>query len=270
LSLILSICLMLGLCACGQKVEEAPAETAPTWQEQYDLGIRYLSEGNYEEAIIAFTAAIEIDPKQPDAYIKTAEAYVAAGDLDAAIAILERGAQTTGDEALRAYLEQLQAEPLTVLTYQAAYEPDGTICFSVRYFYNEAGYLTRSERMSYDDNGSTTGTRSESWEYSDASGKCVHTRTDGTTEERTMRLGSWLRWGSFNDICCDPATREEVGEDGILENGNPDPVNSYPRFDYAVYTFDEAGYPLTITTYGHEGEVLGTAVAEWETIYPVQ
>ena len=24
---------------------------APTWQEQYDLGMRYLSEGNYEEAL---------------------------------------------------------------------------------------------------------------------------------------------------------------------------------------------------------------------------
>lgn len=23
-----------------------------SWQEQYDLGVRYLSEGNYEEAII--------------------------------------------------------------------------------------------------------------------------------------------------------------------------------------------------------------------------
>ncbi len=29
--------------ACGQK--------APTWQEQYDLGVRYLEEGNYEEAM---------------------------------------------------------------------------------------------------------------------------------------------------------------------------------------------------------------------------
>lgn len=40
-----------------------------TWQEQYDLGVRYMSDGNYEEAIIAFTAAIEIDPRQAVAYI---------------------------------------------------------------------------------------------------------------------------------------------------------------------------------------------------------
>ena len=66
LALVLS--LMLFLTACGK------SQTGSTWQEQYDLGVRYLSEGNYEEAIIAFTAAIEIDPKQPDTYIGLYEA----------------------------------------------------------------------------------------------------------------------------------------------------------------------------------------------------
>lgn len=50
-----------------------------SWQEQYDLGVRYLSEGNYEEAILKFSAAIEIDPKQIPAYIGRAEAYVSSG-----------------------------------------------------------------------------------------------------------------------------------------------------------------------------------------------
>ena len=53
--------ILLYLAACGV--------SGPTWQEKYDLGVRYLSEGNYEEAIIAFTAAIEIDPKQASAYV---------------------------------------------------------------------------------------------------------------------------------------------------------------------------------------------------------
>ena len=35
-------------------------------QTQYALSVRFLSEGNYQEAVLAFTAAIEIDPKQPD------------------------------------------------------------------------------------------------------------------------------------------------------------------------------------------------------------
>lgn len=71
-----------------------------TWQEQYDLGVRYLSEGNYEEAILAFTTAIEIDPRRPEAYLKAAETYEIMGDDAAAAAILERGYAETGDERL--------------------------------------------------------------------------------------------------------------------------------------------------------------------------
>ena len=83
---------MFSLSACGQ--------SGPTWQEQYDLGVRYLSEGNYEEAIIAFTAAIEIDPKRPEAYAKAAEAYEALEDYKSAVAILEKGYAETEDAQL--------------------------------------------------------------------------------------------------------------------------------------------------------------------------
>ncbi len=71
------------MCACTKKgtlppsASSAVAEHALTWQELYDLGVRYLSAGNYQEAILAFTAAIEIDPKQPDAYYLRGDAYAA-------------------------------------------------------------------------------------------------------------------------------------------------------------------------------------------------
>ena len=102
LSLVLSACLLLGLCACGQS-----AQGAPTWQEQYDLGIRYLSEGNYEEAIIAFTAAIEIDPKQADAYIGLADVYSAQGETEKAIQLIEDAISTWGADADPKLLEYL-------------------------------------------------------------------------------------------------------------------------------------------------------------------
>lgn len=99
-SLFLTFALVLSLCACGQK--------APTWQEQYDLGVHYLSEGNYEEAIIAFTAAIEIDPKQPDAYFGLADVYIAQGNVDTAREVLEEGQIKTGDEAFQNRLKELE------------------------------------------------------------------------------------------------------------------------------------------------------------------
>lgn len=54
------------------------------WQEQYDLGVRYLSEGKYEEAVIAFTAAIEIDENPAAAYAGLGDAYLALGNNEEA------------------------------------------------------------------------------------------------------------------------------------------------------------------------------------------
>mgnify|MGYP000018329679 CR=1 FL=1 len=81
-SLFLVLLMCLTLCACGSGTN--------TWQEQYDLGVRYLSEGNYEEAIIAFTAAIEVDPKNVDAYLSLADAYAATGDYKSAENLFSR------------------------------------------------------------------------------------------------------------------------------------------------------------------------------------
>lgn len=78
------------LCACGKGVSK------PSWQEQYDLGVRYLTEGNYEEAIIAFTAAIEIDSKKADAYLKLAQVYTAQDDSEKALDILKKAVDSVG------------------------------------------------------------------------------------------------------------------------------------------------------------------------------
>lgn len=69
----------------------------PTWQEQYDLGMRYLSEGNYEEAVIAFTAAIEIDPKRAEAYVGRGNAYIGCGETEENLT----AAQTDFEKAIK-------------------------------------------------------------------------------------------------------------------------------------------------------------------------
>ena len=74
-SLLLAMILTVTLCACGKT-------SGGSWQEQYDLGVRYLSDGNYEEAIIAFTAAIKIDPQNVNAYIGRADTYVKRGSTE--------------------------------------------------------------------------------------------------------------------------------------------------------------------------------------------
>lgn len=91
---LLALVVLVGLTACG------PGQKLPTWQEQYDLGVRYLSEGNYEEAIIAFTAAIEIDPNEVTSYLSLSDAYESAGDFEKAEEVLKRGYQLTRAEIL--------------------------------------------------------------------------------------------------------------------------------------------------------------------------
>lgn len=75
------VCLLSG-CVAGQPDSTEGPSRGPTWQEQYDLGVRYLSEGNYQEAIIAFTAAIEIDPKRAPAYVGRGDTYVLSGETE--------------------------------------------------------------------------------------------------------------------------------------------------------------------------------------------
>ena len=128
---LLALILTLSLAACGEK--------APTWQEQYDLGQKYLTEGNYEEAILAFTAAIEIDPKRPEAYLSLADAYEASGDPDAARKTLEDGLAATNDPDIQARLDELSngdsgdnsaaaiaaATELQISDFSYHYEPGG-------------------------------------------------------------------------------------------------------------------------------------------------
>lgn len=91
LSTLMEAVLLLFLIACGTK---------DAWQEQYDLGMHYLNGGNYQEAVIAFEAAIEIDAKRPKAYLGAAEAYRGMGDADSARKILEQGYAATNDSSL--------------------------------------------------------------------------------------------------------------------------------------------------------------------------
>jgi len=57
-------------------------------EEYLDLGDKYLNELDYEQAIANYLAVIEIDPKNVDAYLGLADAYIALGEYDKAEDIL--------------------------------------------------------------------------------------------------------------------------------------------------------------------------------------
>ena len=324
-SLVLTLALALGLCACGQKA-------GATWQEQYDLGVKYLSEGNYEEAVIAFTAAIEIDAKRPEAFLgrgdayvsqaeesgapeeeaagalyrdaladflaaieldeglaeayeKAAGVYVTLGDLDAAIELLERGAQATGDEGLGDYLEELRdSARLKLLTYQAAYYPGGQLLEETWYSYDQAGHLLSRESAHYDPTGQTVHTESIVYQYDEDAGSWwmipdrqlydTEEEWQAAWEEAMQSPGSrdyYLGVASLDfAVCMDPLILEQGWQSRLQEGNvvhNEDEMDEYD-WSYAVYTFDEAGLPTAVSSYYADGSSSGAAVLAWEVREP--
>ena len=111
------------------------------YQSQLDTGLRFLGDGDYEEAILAFEAAIdirpradaylgrgdaymglgryrdaqkdyetalELDPKNPEVYLALAKVYLERGREKDALNILEHGFSETGDQRLSDWLEELK------------------------------------------------------------------------------------------------------------------------------------------------------------------
>jgi len=105
--LITIIVLILVVCIGAMWLMNS-SEPISDWQHQFDLGMRYLSQGDYQEAVIAFRAAIEIDPRWADAHLGLAAAYIGLGDAPSARAVLREGYDLTGDERLRDRLEELE------------------------------------------------------------------------------------------------------------------------------------------------------------------
>ena len=65
-AVLLLIAAMVIMAGCKKKMN---------LQDYLDLGDKYLTETNYEEAIVAFTKAIELDPKNPEGYKGLANVY---------------------------------------------------------------------------------------------------------------------------------------------------------------------------------------------------
>ncbi|MCM1059926.1 MAG: tetratricopeptide repeat protein [Eubacterium sp.] len=66
--------------------------------DMLQLADKYLKEMNYEQAIIEFQKVLEIEPKNVEAYIGLADAYIALGDDNKAIEVLEEARRNIENE----------------------------------------------------------------------------------------------------------------------------------------------------------------------------
>ena len=262
--------------ACGRS-------SADRWQEQYDLGQQYLLEENYEEAIVAFTAAIEIDPKQADAYLGRGDAYILSGeteehlsqamadyrqvlkldeknisaylriadvyirqrDYDAALEILNEGLTKTGDnEEIKAQIAEIESGNIT--------DSSGNVRRMSSY--DASGALMWYHDYTYDEEG-----RQASITSYDASGSQT-----GYVELAYDEAGQKLV------TFCFPSTSGEVGS-WVFERdtfGNAVRETFYDAqgsmTGYYVNQYDSAGNQILSERYDSEGDLIGTTEHEYD------
>ena len=104
--IIVAAILMIG----GVSAIVAVNVTKPSSQSaltDIQIAERYLSEKNYEQAIIEFEKILEIEPMNVEAYLGLADAYIGKGDTDKALEILRKGLEQTGDARIQAKIDEL-------------------------------------------------------------------------------------------------------------------------------------------------------------------
>lgn len=297
LSLLLSLVMLLALTACGGNRAEVSVEDVTegvlSWQEQFDLGVRYLSEGNYQEAIIAFTAAIEIEPKRVDAYLGLADVYTAMGDPDAAARVIEDAIAQLGEleELLARRRQKRQADEagfMTLLMRQEYRWVQDSVTLTqefgvITYSYDEYGYILGSEHPQYwyDDHLDEAVLNCTDYsEFIYENGEVFEhhwgASPDGRTEEHGTEslgdafpgsmIGTTTGFTGLSGLCMDPFPGEDDAYWFCPSRVENDQMNSDTDWAYADVTYDERGYPVSYTSYDSSGQVTGTAELYWETV----
>ena len=75
-------------------------------KKQLELGQKYLNEEDWEQALVAFDGAIRIDPKNENAYIGKAEAYIGEEDVKQAIEVLMEGYYATSSVTIKEKIKE--------------------------------------------------------------------------------------------------------------------------------------------------------------------
>ena len=226
LSIILSVVIAMPVFTSCATADKALAST------YLNLGEKYITDLNHEEAIVYFNKVIEVEPKNERAYLGMAEAYVAMGDIDSAISILEQGIEAVDDPTeLQAMLE---------ICYSMI-----KIATTAIYYYDSDGNVDSWREYEYDSNGNAT--------------KTTYYNADGS-------INFWYEYEyDTNDILTKEATYDSEGnvkyweEYGYNSNGNN---TKYVKYDSEgdisachEYEYDSSGNEIKCTAYNSNGDV---------------
>ncbi len=96
LIIVLILAILLMICAIILIIyKNTPGQQI---KRQLSLGDKYLAETNYEDAILAFSLVLEIDPQSEEAYIGLVNSYIGFGDYEKALETVNRGIKVIGEK----------------------------------------------------------------------------------------------------------------------------------------------------------------------------
>lgn len=263
-------------------------------QEQLDLGTKYLEEMDYEQAQAAFQAALEIEPKNADAYLGIVEVYIRTNKFESALECAKEGYEVTGDERLREKIDMIESGDIFASNgwrmKMCGYDGDGNLVFWHEYTYNLQGQKESVTKynaqgvqeqyleLAYDEEGRAL----ISYSFESLEGnlnKCIieysgnnyrETWYEGTSDE--------IRYYTEVEFDADGKKLKEVSyhTDGSVrqtevyeydENGRTIKRQFYNAdnqlYSYAIYTYDDAGNGLQEQHYDVEGKLK----VYWEYVY---
>ncbi|MCM1044741.1 MAG: tetratricopeptide repeat protein [Candidatus Gastranaerophilales bacterium] len=124
-------------------------------QEQLDLGAKYLEEMDYEQALVAFHAVLEIEPRNADAYLGIVEVYIRMNDFESALEYAKEGYEVTEDERLKEKIDMIESGDIFASNgwqmKMSGYDGDGNLMFWHEYTYNLQGQMASVAK--YNDQG---------------------------------------------------------------------------------------------------------------------
>lgn len=256
--IILAAVLVLGL---GAGITAIAVTNSPSFKtsQGIELAERYLSEQNYEQAIVEYEKVLEIDPKNVDIYLGLAKTYEKMGNIDKVIEILREGYDQTGDNKIKQKLDAM-TNPTQSSQSSSSSSPESTSSTSVSSSssHNESSSAAGSS-SSYSSSsvyiGSSSSTLSSSKENDDTPGILPAAfewliepkyKYDDIVMLRDPYFGEFVNTVTLYDNYFDEKTKTiEVGglyrivkgdKEGLIDNSGNEIVK--PQFDHVYQDFD--------------------------------
>lgn len=253
-------------------------------QEQLDLGAKYLEEMDYEQALVAFHAALEIEPMNADAYLGIVEVYIRTNEFETALEYAKEGYEVTGDERLKEKIDMIESGDIFASNgwwmKMSGYDGQGNLVFWHEYTYNLQGQQASVAKFNaqgvqeqyleftYDEEGR----RLISYSYSDSDGDLckIVCEYNGNNYHETYYNGIGEEVVNYNDVEAD-ADGKVLKETRYDSDGNVRNVAVYEYNEdnnlvgrkyyssdnmliyYDVFTYDEDGKRLQQQHYDSSG-----------------